>query len=169
MHTRKYRDSRQNQPTQQVTKMAPGNQIKRTFGQAYRSKGRGNGGRSGASSRYQRQHGSSSSSRQQHSKRENELTEEQEKAQRRHLQKLKRRKEDETFDAQNGFERFCFASSFSDANDKEKRTVKEEIENKGKGDGSGGDGGGTSSNTKKERRGWVFNMLPTVSRWSYVA
>ena len=118
--------------------MAPGNQqLKRTFGQSYRKRG---------SSRYQRQHGSSSSTN--HSRRERELTEEQERAQRRLALKLKRRNEDEIFDANNGFERFCFANSFA-----EKKGVSEEQAKKEK----------VNSGRIRERRGWIFNMLPTVS------
>ncbi len=118
--------------------MAQGNQLKRTFGQAYRS----NKSSSSSRSRYQRQHGSSYD----HSKRDRELTEEQEKAQRRLAQKLKRRKEDEDFDAKNGFERFCFANSFA-STDKEGKATSSSKE----------------SGRMKERRGWIFNMLPTVS------
>lgn len=125
--------------------MVQENQLKRTFGQAYRSKHKSRNG----PSRYQRQQGSSSYSSSSHSRRELELTEEQEKAQRRLAQKLKRRQEDEIFDANNGFQRFCFSNSFGGK--------------EGKHDDSGNRDGAGASGGVKERRGWIFNMLPTVS------
>jgi hypothetical protein len=122
----------------------PRSQNKRVFGQATRRSG---------STNYQRQQGKSGGNGKSHSARE--LTEEQEKAQRRLAMKLKRRSEGESFDEQNGFRRFHHGNSL----DSNTKNVPNE-----KGDKKG-------EVKVNEKRGWVFNMLPTVSNdfvnWQY--
>ena len=118
---------------------APNSNYKRVFGQATRNKG--------GATNYQRQQGnggsgSGSGSGQSHSARE--LTEDQEKAQRRLAYKLKRRAEDEAFDERSGFRRFHLGS-IDDSVASSKGSNNKEVK-------------------LKEKRGWVFNMLPTVSR-----
>jgi hypothetical protein len=65
-----------------------------------------------------------------------QLTEEQERAQRRVELKLKKRAQDEALDERFGFQRYCLGNSSS---------------NSSSGNGS-----------QYKRRGWVFNILPTV-------
>ncbi len=114
---------------------------KRTFGQASRRNG---------PTRYQRQQGNGRSN-QSHSARE--LTEEQERAQRRIALKLKRRSEDEAFDAQNGFSRFHIGSTESGNNSTSPKAA----------DGKKNGGLGSGKVKTNEKRGWIFNILPTVS------
>ena len=97
------------------------------------------------------------------------MTEEQERAQRRLEYKIKRKKEDETFDEQNGFARFhrgnLEASSLPSSSNLngDSNTIGM---NNGKGfmekkDVSGNTG--KPENTLRTKRGWIFNILPTVS------
>ena len=129
----------------------------RTFGQASR--------RSGAT-RYQRQQGNSGGRNT--NRNSNELTEEQEKAQRHLEYKLKRKKEDEAFDVKNGFRRFHSGSLdvSSPAGSADKQSMNSSSsQNENKGLMARKDvTAGTNSTVK---RGWVFNILPTVSRCSY--
>lgn len=119
---------------------------KRVFGQATRASG-------SRATRYQRQQGNRGTTSND-SGSSDQLTEEQAKAQRRLLQKLKRRAEDEAFDERNGYQRFHRGSD-----DGDKAAVKLEQ----------GEGGTTDKHTNiqpiKKKRGWVFNMLPTVSNF----
>ena len=108
---------------------------KRTFGQASRRNG---------ATRYQRQQGNGSGNPS-HSARE--LTEDQERAQRRVAMKLKRRNENEAFDERNGFSRFHSGST-------ENTEVADALNPKN---------GGSESGKVKEKRGWIFNILSTVS------
>ena len=120
----------------------------RTFGQASR--------RSSSTTRYQRQQGNTNNSNNNSNNNNNgtngSLSEEQERAQRRLALRLKRKKENEAFDAKHGFPRFTKSSSAVHSGTVTKtlsKTAKEETIKDDKGN--------------RTKRGWVFNMLPTVS------
>lgn len=112
----------------------------RVFGQATR-RGRGRG-----ATRYQRQTGNNNAST---SHSATAPSEEQERAARRLAMKLKRRAEDEALDERFGFPRYDCT------------TLKEELE-RDKASKSG-DGDSDFKKRKGSRRGWIFNLLPTVS------
>ena len=146
--------------------------IKRTFGQASRRNGptryqRQQGNNNGSGYRSGRSKNSRHQNQNEHSARE--LTEEQEKAQRRLAQKLKRRKEDEAFDENNGFRRFHRGSLLEV---QEGNHSHNDIDNNADNDTDNDrasrsqvDKGGKKGNRKNAmtKRGWVFNLLPTVS------
>ena len=122
---------------------------KRVFGQATKASG------PPRATRYQRQQGNGGSSSIGGSGGDSsQLTEEQAKAQRRLQQKLKRRAEDEAFDEQHGYQRFHRGSNGGDS-----ITVNSEM-------GIRAAVAADNPNSKhsiRQKRGWVFNMLPTVS------
>ena len=101
-----------------------------------------------SSNTYQRQTGGNGIGKKSHSARE--LTEEQERVQRRQALKIKRRIEYEAFDERNGFHRFChFQNDVSSS--KQRKMMKM------------ANSSGTSGTAATTKRGWVFNLLPTVS------
>ena len=101
----------------------------------------------GQATRYQRQQGNQPS----HSARE--LSDEQERAQRNLALKLKRRSEDEAFDERNGYPRFHRGSASTSTSSFKSKDANVKVN----------DGTNATKNNNNTKRGWVFNMLPTVS------
>ena len=141
--------------------MAGGQKNARVFGQAVRSKPtRGSGGSSSAATRYQRQMGQGRNLPRNLAAtdvRGNQVSEEEELAARRAEARRKRKAEGEAFDSRFGYGRY------------DKRALKAAKTEPGAAKAEPGAkkesaaAAAASSSAGGSRRGWIFNMLPTVS------
>lgn len=134
--------------------MAGGQKNARVFGQAVRTKsGRGGRGGGGAATRYQRQMGQGRNlPKNLTATNVSGATEEEELAARRAEARRRRKAEGEAFDARFGYGRYdkrsvAAASAAATGVKKEQAGAS-----------------GTTASTGGSRRGWIFNMLPTVSQ-----
>ena len=156
------REGEDNRDQRQID-MAGGQRNSRVFGQAVRSKpGRGGGdGRSSAATRYQRQMGGGGGRNRPKNLaatdvRGNQASDEEELAARRAEYRRRRKAEGEAFDAGFGYGRYdkraLRAAAAANAAKTEPGARKEAAAAASAAAASGGG-----------RRGWIFNMLPTVS------
>ena len=136
--------------------MAGGQKNARVFGQAVRTKsGKGRGGGGGAATRYQRQMGQGRNlPKNLTATNVSGATEEEELAARRAEARRRRKAEGEAFDARFGYGRYdkrALAAAASAAGGKMQAAgaVKKEQ--------------AAATSSGGSRRGWIFNMLPTVS------
>ena len=137
--------------------MAGGQKNARVFGQAVRTKsGKGRGGGGGAATRYQRQMGQGRNlPKNLTATNVSGATEEEELAARRAEARRRRKAEGEAFDARFGYGRYdkraLTAASVSAAGGKMQAA------------GAGKKEQAAATSPGGSRRGWIFNMLPTVS------
>lgn len=137
--------------------MAGGQKNARVFGQAVRTKsGKGRGGGGGAATRYQRQMGQGRNlPKNLAATNVSGATEEEELAARRAEARRRRKAEGEAFDARFGYGRY------------DKRALAAAASASASAAGGGGKMQAAAAGKKEQaagsRRGWIFNMLPTVS------